>query len=291
MNKHIKWIIGITIFALAAIIFVCVVYGRNGFCLAWEVSINNDTTLSFVGVLGVIITPAVTMITALLYYSSLLEQRKQNFDNKWQNMLETQLHIRDTQDIHFEWLDNKWERINIPMQGYRCIIMATMLYRNLTQAIQNKHNYTNQNELVREYEESEQILLDFDEEYRLEQEYLRCYNFKEYKKQLDRAISNRRVAITGHLFNIQGDEDSDVKLLAFEKMYKKCFLQTSTYFTHIVSLLRFLERQLLNYSSSEIKECAQNLCDNLTYCEKELLLQYAEYNPKNKELITKYIKL
>jgi hypothetical protein len=242
-------------------------------------------------VLGIILTPVVTIITAVLYYSSLLEQRKQNFDNKWQSMLETQLHIRDTQEIHFEWIDNSWEKIHINMKGYRCIIMATMLYRNLTIAIQNKQDYTNRDDLIRIYDESEQILLDFDEMYRVEQEFLRYYNLKEYKKQQERAHSNRKVAMIGHLFNIMGDEKGIAHLLAFELIYKKYFWQSSTYFTHIMSLLRFLDRQVAYYAEEEIQECAKHLCDNLTYCEKELLLQYAEYKPNNKKIINRYIKL
>lgn len=290
-NKSKTYLWCIAIFILTLIIFVCIIYYRQDYCLAWNISIDHDATLSFVGVLGIILTPVVTIITAVLYYSSLLEQRKQNFDNKWQSMLETQLHIRDTQEIHFEWIDNSWEKIHINMKGYRCIIMATMLYRNLTIAIQNKQDYTNRDDLIRIYDESEQILLDFDEMYRVEQEYLRYYNLKEYKKQQERAHSNRKVAMIGHLFNIMGDEKGNAHLLAFELIYKKYFWQSSTYFTHIMSLLRFLDRQVAYYAEEEIQECAKHLCDNLTYCEKELLLQYAEYKPNNKKIINRYIKL
>lgn len=290
-NKSKTYLWCIAIFILTLIIFVCIIYYRQDYCLAWNISIDHDATLSFVGVLGIILTPVVTIITAVLYYSSLLEQRKQNFDNKWQSMLETQLHIRDTQEIHFEWIDNSWEKIHINMKGYRCIIMATMLYRNLTIAIQNKQDYTNRDDLIRIYDESEQILLDFDEMYRVEQEYLRYYNLKEYKKQQERAHSNRKVAMIGHLFNIMGDEKGNAHLLAFELIYKKYFWQSSTYFTHIMSLLRFLNRQVAYYAEEEIQECAKHLCDNLTYCEKELLLQYAEYKPNNKKIINRYIKL
>lgn len=290
-NKSKTYLWCIAIFILTLIIFVCIIYYRQDYCLAWNISIDHDATLSFVGVLGIILTPVVTIITAVLYYSSLLEQRKQNFDNKWQSMLETQLHIRDTQEIHFEWIDNSWEKIHINMKGYRCIIMATMLYRNLTIAIQNKQDYTNRGDLIRIYDESEQILLDFDEMYRVEQEYLRYYNLKEYKKQQERAHSNRKVAMIGHLFNIMGDEKGNAHLLAFELIYKKYFWQSSTYFTHIMSLLRFLDRQVAYYAEEEIQECAKHLCDNLTYCEKELLLQYAEYKPNNKNIINRYIKL
>lgn len=292
MNTIIKWgIIILSICATLAIIFVCAVYGRNDFCLAWNVAIDNDATLSFVGVLGVILTPVVTIITAMLYYSSLLEQRKQNFDNKWQSMLETQLHIRDTQKIHFEWIDNNWEKTHITMKGYRCIIMATMLYRNLTQAIRNKQDYTDRDYLMSIYDESEQILFDYDEVYRVEQEHLRYYNPKEYKKQQDKACYERKVAMIGHLFSIMGDESGNANLLAFELIYKKYFWQSSTYFTHTMSLLRFLDRQVAYYSEEEIQECAKHLSDNLTYCEKELLLQYAEYQPNNKKIINQYIKL
>ena len=105
-NKSKTYLWCIAIFILTLIIFVCIIYYRQDYCLAWNISIDHDATLSFVGVLGIILTPVVTIITAVLYYSSLLEQRKQNFDNKWQSMLETQLHIRDTQEIHFEWIDN-----------------------------------------------------------------------------------------------------------------------------------------------------------------------------------------
>ena len=290
-NKSKTYLWCIAIFILTLIIFVCIIYYRQDYCLAWNISIDHDATLSFVGVLGVILTPVVTIITAMLYYSSLLEQRKQNFDNKWQSMLETQLHIRDTQEIHFEWIDNSWEKIHITMKGYRCIIMATMLYRNLTIAIQNKQDYTNRDDLIRIYDESKQILLDFDDVYRVEQEYLRCYNPEEYRKQEDRACSERKVAMIGHLFNIIGNEAGNAHLLAFELIYKKYFWQSSTYFTHIMSLLRFLDRQVAYYAEEEIQECAKHLCDNLTYCEKELLLQYAEYKPNNKKIINRYIKL
>lgn len=290
-NKSKTYLWCIAIFILALLIFVCIIYYRQDYCLAWNISIDHDATLSFVGVLGAILTPVVTIITAMLYYSSLLEQRKQNFDNKWQSMLATQLHIRDTQEIHFEWIDNSWEKTHITMKGYKCIIMATMLYRNLTQAILNKQDYTNRDDLIRIYDESEQILLDFDEEYRVEQEYLRCYNPEEYRKQQDRACSERKVAMIGHLFNIIGNETGNAHLLAFELIYKRYFWQSSTYFTHIMSLLRFLDRQVAYYSEEEIQECARHLCDNLTYCEKELLLQYAEYKPNNKKIINRYIKL
>lgn len=290
-NKSKTYLWCIAIFILTLIIFVCIIYYRQDYCLAWNISIDHDATLSFVGVLGIILTPVVTIITAVLYYSSLLEQRKQNFDNKWQSMLETQLHIRDTQKIHFEWIDNNWEKTHITMKGYRCIIMATMLYRNLTQAIRNKQDYTDRDYLMRTYDESEQILFDSDEVYRVEQEYLRYYNPKEYKKQQDKAHSNRKVAMIGHLFNIMGDEKGNAHLLAFELIYKKYFWQSSTYFTHIMSLLRFLDRQVAYYAEEEIQECAKHLCDNLTYCEKELLLQYAEYKPNNKKIINRYIKL
>lgn len=292
MNTSTKLALGIiSVFAILAIIFVCTVYGRNDYCPAWNVSIDNDITLSFVSVLGVIITPAVTMITAVLYYSSLLEQRKQNFDNKWQNMLETQLKIRETQEVPFEWLNKNWENTKITIKGYRCMVMAYILYRDLVEVIQTKCDYTCRDTLIREFNEAEQILLDIDEEYRIEQEYLMRYNPKEYKKQLDKADDNRRKAIIGNLFNITGEENGDAHLLAFEFVYKKYFSKTSTYFTHFVSLLRFIERQKEYYSLVDIEDCIKNLCDNLSYCEIELILQYAEYIPKNKELITKYIQL
>ena len=185
----------------------------------------------------------------------------------------------------FKLLNNRWKEVTILIEGYRCMIMTDILYRDLTQAIQSKYNYTDRDNLKHEHDETEAILREMDEEYRLEQEYLMRYNPKEYKRQMDDASYKRRISMVGNLFNIQGTEVGDAKLLAFEMIYKKYFSQTSTYFTHIVSLLVFLERQSYNYSSSEIKECAQNLCDNLTYCEKELLLQYAEYHPNSKKII------
>lgn len=290
LKDHIKWIILILLVVVISIILVGCLYVRKGYCLAWDVDLDYVATDTFVGILALICTNAVALITAILYYSSLKEQQKQTFNSQWQGMLERQLKIRDEQKVNFKLLNNRWKEVTILIEGYRCMIMTDILYRDLTQAIQSKYNYTDRDNLKHEHDETEAILREMDEEYRLEQEYLMRYNPKEYKRQMDDASYKRRISMVGNLFNIQGTEVGDAKLLAFEMIYKKYFSQTSTYFTHIVSLLVFLERQSYNYSSSEIKECAQNLCDNLTYCEKELLLQYAEYHPNSKKIINQYIK-
>ena len=77
LKDHIKWIILILLVAVISIILVGCLYVRKGYCLAWDVDLDYVATDTFVGILALICTNAVALITAILYYSSLKEQQKQ----------------------------------------------------------------------------------------------------------------------------------------------------------------------------------------------------------------------
>jgi len=288
MTKSAKYtIVSVIIFAIILMGIVIFIY-KNDYCLALKVRIDHNATLSFVGVIGMILTPAVGVITAILYYSSLREQQKQNFDMKWQHLLETQLKIRDSQEIAFKVLDNNWNDKIKHLRGYQCMLMAWMLYKDLIAVLRLKENCLNR-EKLQELEDNYYNSLTMDDNYQTEMEYLRQYEPKEYMKVLSENKRKQRMIMTGNIFGISGDEKDDPNELAFRLVYDKYFSRASTYFSHIISMLRFLDRYEELYSKSVAKECLQNLKDNLTYCEWELLMQYAEYDTINKALITKYI--
>ena len=288
MTKSAKYtIIFVTIIAIILIGIIIFIY-KNDYCLAFKVRIDHNATLSFVGLIGVILTPAVGIITAILYYSSLREQQKQNFDIGWQNLLQTQLNIRDAQEIDFKILDNNWNDKVKHIRGYQCMLMTWMLYKDLIALLQLKENCLDK-EKLQALKDNYYNSLIMDDNYQTEMEYLRQYEPKEYIKVLSENKRKQRMIMTGNIFGISGDEKDNPNELAFRLVFDKYFSKTSTYFSHIISMLRFLDRNVESYGKDKIMECIQHLKDNLTSCEWELLSQYAEYDSQNKRLITKYI--
>lgn len=289
MNNRHKCIIGwIAVITTILVITILFVYWKNGFCIAWNVDINHEVTSSFANLLGAILTPAIGIITAIIYYSTLQEQRKQNFEDKWQNILETQLKIRDSQEIDFKVLDNNWNDKIKHLRGYQCMLMAWMLYKDLIAVLRLKENCLNR-EKLQELEDNYYNALELDDSYQTEIEYLRQYEPLEYTKILNESKRKRRMIMTGNIFGISGDEKDDPNELAFRLVFDTYFSRASTYFSHIISMLRFLDRNLESYGKDKIRECIQYLKDNLNSCEWELIMQYAEYDTNNKALVTKYI--
>ena len=78
-DSHIKgWIIAISAVSVLSIVITCIIYGVNGVIPAFSISVDSDLTISFFTVIAAILTPTIAFISALLYYDTLMEQKRQN---------------------------------------------------------------------------------------------------------------------------------------------------------------------------------------------------------------------
>ena len=286
MYKKCIWFI--IVISLLMIIFVSIVYSFN-YSIAWQKDIDHDATLSFVEIIGVILTPAVTIISTILYYSSLKEQRKQNkllmeqqFDDKWQNLLSAHLKIRDEQQIKFEVLE-KYNENKILLNGHFVFVALVERYLKLKEAINMNKTFMDLNEMIVYWK-------DYCGENSVHWSIIEQQNPIRYKKEMEDVSERKQIDYVGYLFEIKKDMNvEDVSKKAFELIYDKYLTRSSIYLAHFCSLLKFLERNKDIYSN-KIKECVDSLEAVLTESEKSIILLYADYDIKNGELIRKYIK-
>ena len=284
-KKYIGGIIGIS---LLAIISIIVVYSFN-YSIAWQKDIDHNATSSFVDMLSLIITPAVTLISVILYYFSLKEQQHQNklimeqqFDDKWQSLLNNHMKIRDEQQIKFEIL--KWTKEQkILLNGHFCFIALIERYARLKDAIELNIDFGDLCQVVAYWEE-------YCEQNSNDWVVMEQNDPIGYEREIEIIRQKNQVDYVGSLFNIKKEMNhGDSSKKAFGLLYDKYLSRSSIYLTHFCSLLKFLQRHE-NIYSDKINECVDSLMAILTESEKSIILLYADYDTKNGELIKKYIK-
>ena len=200
---HKKYIGGIIGVSLLMIISIIVVYSFN-YSIAWQNDIDHNATSSFVDMLSLIITPAVTLISVILYYSSLKEQQKQNklimeqqFDDKWQNLLSAHLKIRDEQQIKFEII--KWTKEQkILLNGHLCFVALIERYARLKEAIEMNINFGDLYQVIAFWE-------NYCEENSNDWIILEQQDPIEYQKEMEIIRRKNQVDYVGSLFNIKKD--------------------------------------------------------------------------------------
>lgn len=284
-KKYIGVIIGIS---LLMIISIIVVYSFN-YSIAWQKDIDHDATMSFVGMLSLIITPAVTLISVTLYYSSLKEQQKQNklimeqqFDDKWQSLLSAHLKIRDEQQIEYDVVKN-YKEYSVLLKGHKCFVALWKRYLRLVEAIQGARDYISLDQIFADYDNySEQM----EEEWKA----MEYYTPLEYEKEMKNIEETKQIDFVAYLFKVTKDmNDGNPSKKAFELIHDRYLSRSSIYLTHFCSMLKFLQRHE-NIYGDKINECVDLLMAILTESEKSIILLYADYDIKNGKIIKKYIK-
>lgn len=284
MNKKYIWII----IVISLFVFVFIIYSFD-YCIAWHKNIDHNATLSFVSVLSLIITPTVTLISVILYFLSLKEQRKQNklvmdqqFYDKWQSLLNAHLRIRDEQQITFEIIEKNKES-KILLHGHFCFDALKERYLKLKEVIDVNENFSGFYQII-------ENKINYCEEMSQYWVTLEQCDYIKYKKEMENFDENIQIKYVGYLFNIKKDmniENSSKK--AFELVYDRYLSRSSIYLTHFCSLLKFLQRNE-NIYVDKITECIDSLMAILTESEKFIILLYADYDIENGKFIHKYIK-
>lgn len=286
------WIIVIGI-AIIAIVVVCYIFARNGYCLAWKTSIDHEGTATFVDILSLIIIPTTTLVSVFVYYATLSEQREQNrllqsqhFIEQWQVLVAQQIAIRDNTTLTLPILQNA-----LPAQqtftSVHCFKMIWVMYIRLVEAI--KEAVKNNND----YSDWEQIEARYDGQYVDLTGELACmehYEPEKYAKLRKTNYEKLQVAYVGNRFDIRGNNMADISPMneAFRLIYEQYFRWSSTYYSHLCSMLLFLRKNESLYSNQK-DYCIAVLKYNLCRAELSLIKQYAEYDTQHKELILNYL--
>lgn len=283
------WIIIVIGIAIIAILVVCYIFARNGYCIAWGTPIDHEGTATFVGILSLIIIPTITIISVFVYYATLSEQREQtrllqsqHFIEQWQVLVAQQIAIRDNTTLTLPILQNA-----LPAQqtftSVHCFKMIWVIYIRLVEAI--KSNY--------DYSDWEQIEAGNDGQYVDLTGELACmehYEPEKYAKLRQTNYEKLQVAYIGNCFDIRGNNPADISPTneAFRLIYERYFQLSSTYYSHLCSMLLFLQKNESLYNDQK-DYCIAVLKYNLCRAELLLIKQYAEYNKQNKELILNYL--
>jgi hypothetical protein len=246
--------------------------------LAWDVDLDYVATDTFVGILALICTNAVALITAILYYSSLKEQQKQTFNSQWQGMLERHLRIRDEQKLAVDVIENDGV-VKEFVTGYHCFAVIWITYLRLAAAIKLnvKFSWSNiyMNMKMRDFYKDAWENIEFETQ-------------SEYESKKKTSLETNLIEYVGYLYDITTNIDDEPYAKAFDLISRRYFKGTSIYFTHLHSILRFLERQEHSY---EVEDCKKSLNDVMTKFEKEVVFLYGKFNNEYRELIDKYISL
>ncbi len=283
------WIIIVIGIAIILIVVVCYIFTHNGYCVAWKTPIDHEGTTTFVGILSLIVIPTITLISVFVYYATLSEQQKQNcllqsqhFIEQWQVLVAQQIAIRDNTTLTLPILQNA-----LPAQqtftGVYCFKMIWVMYIRLVEAI--KTNY--------DYSDLEQIEAGYEGQYVDLTGELACmehYEPEKYAKLRQTNYEKLQVAYIGNCFDIRGNNPADISPTneAFRLIYERYFRLSSTYYSHLCSMLLFLQ-QNKSFYKDRIDDCISILKYNLCQAELLLIKQYAEYDTKNKELIQNYL--
>ena len=284
MNKRTYIILGsvLAICIISIYIVVCI-FTRNGYCVALETPIDHEGTTTFVDILSVIITFA----NAWVLYATLSEQREQNrllqsqhFIEQWQVLVAQQIAIRDSTKAMIPIPQNN---LSSPQTftGVYCFKMIWNTYNLLKEAIERGDNCSDWERTMYEYDCAIENIPEYMEHCEPEQ-FENVINDIDYKHQ---------IAYIGHYFNIKGGHCStDVfsAVEAFRLIYERYFQSSSTYYSHLCSMLLFLQ-QNKSFSKDRIDDCISILKYNLSQAELLLIKQYAEYDKQNKELILNYL--
>lgn len=293
MNKRTYIILGsvLAICIISIYIVVCI-FTHNGYCIAWQTPIDYEGTATFVSILSLIIIPTITLVSVLVYYATLSEQREQNrllqsqhFMEQWQHLVAQQIAIRDNTMLTLPVL-HAASPDRQTFAGVHCFKKIWMIYIRLVAAIKSKHNYSDWERTEAEYEGH---YMDPTGE-------LACmehYEPEKYAKLRQTDYEKLQVAYVGYRFDIRGDYPSGISPTneAFRLVYERYFRLSSTYYSHLCSMLLYMQRkeQQNELSGEQIGDCITILTNSLCRAELLLIKQYAEYNKQNKELILNYL--
>lgn len=302
MNKRTNIILCsiLAICAMLICIAVCYIFARNGYCFAWKTPIDHEGTATFVGILSLIIIPTITLISVFIYYATLREQREHNcqlqlqhqeqiqllqsqhFIEQWQVLVTQQIAIRDNTTLTLPILQNALPAQQTFTSVY-CFKMIWVMYIRLVEAIKSNYDCSNWEQIVAEYDGQ---YVDLTGE-------LACmehYEPEEYAELCKTNYEKLQIAYVGYCFDIQGNYTSDISPTneAFRLIYERYFRLSSTYYSHLCSMLLFLQKNEPLYSDQK-DYCIAVLKYNLCRAELSLIKQYAEYDKENKELILKYL--
>lgn len=293
MNKRTYIILGsVLVICIISIYIVVCIFTHNGYCIAWQTPIDYEGTATFVSILSLIIIPTITLVSVLVYYATLSEQREQNrllqsqhFMEQWQHLVAQQIAIRDNTMLTLPVL-HAASPDRQTFAGVHCFKKIWMIYIRLVEAIKSKHNYSDWERTEAEYEGH---YMDPTGE-------LACmehYEPEKYAKLRQTDYEKLQVAYVGYRFDIRGDYPSGISPTneAFRLVYERYFRLSSTYYSHLCSMLLYMQRkeQQNELSGEQIGDCITILTNSLCRAELLLIKQYAEYDTKNKELIQNYL--
>ena len=286
------WIIIVIGIAIILIVVVCYIFTHNGYCVAWKTPIDHEGTTTFVGILSLIVIPTITLISVFVYYATLSEQQKQNcllqsqhFIEQWQVLVAQQIAIRDNTTLTLPILQNALHAQQT-FTGVYCFKMIWVMYIRLVEAIKNNYDYS----------DLEQIEAGYEGQYVDSTGELACmehYEPEKYAKLRQTDYEKLQVAYIGNCFDIRGNNPADISPTneAFRLVYERYFRLSSTYYSHLCSMLLYMQRkeQQNELSGEQIGDCITILTNSLCRAELLLIKQYAEYDTKNKELIQNYL--
>ena len=289
MNKRYIILGSVLVICIISIYIVVCIFARNGYCVAWKTPIDHEGTTTFVGILSLIIIPTITLISVFVYYATLSEQRKQNhqlqsqhFIEQWQVLVAQQIAIRDNTTLILPILQNALPAQQTVKSVY-CFKMIWVIYIRLVEAIKSNYDYSDWERIESKYDG---LYVDFTGE-------LACmehYEPEKYAKLRQTNYEKLQVAYIGNCFDIRGNNPVDISPTneAFRLIYERYFRLSSIYYSHLCSMLLFLQ-QNKSFYKDRIDDCISILKYNLCQAELLLIKQYAEYNKQNKELILNYL--
>lgn len=226
------------------------------------------------------------VVSAIIYFLTLKEQRKQNslllqqrFYEQWQELVRQQLKIRDEMHIVIDVLNNNGP-VKVQINGSTCLNILWSMFLRLQKAIDNNVDYTDWERIESGYDQAVQNV----------PEELEYYDIGKYNNMLLDIDEHRRVAFVGYSFGVT-EKETKSKMPSKEALnliFERYFKGRSTYFTHLCSMMHFLERNEIVYGK-QIQECATILKDNMSAFELGLVRQYSDFDKSNSSLISKYL--
>ena len=165
-------------------------------------------------------------------------------------------------------------------QGDSSLNRLWKIFLRLQKAIDDNFDYSNLDLLEADYENAIQNI----------SEELEYYDIKKYNDIFESLGEKRQVAFIGHVFGVteQESKPKNPQQEAFILIYNRYFKGTSTYFTHLCSMLHFIERNQATHKE-QIDECVQILKDNMSAYELGIVEQYSNFDNYNGPMLKKYL--
>lgn len=246
----------------------------SSYSIAYKKPIEADITTSFATLLTAILTPAISLISVILYIESIYNQQKETRRAEQRNLqillnqhIDKLVEIRDNLKIKDTVLVDK----NNPIEekatfcGIKCFEYMEFMFKCLKHAIDKGSEVNEIKETIASYENAIQdipAVLKYEDE-------------EEYDKRKQEYWKSLRIDYAAYLFKLKKNNafSYNVFALIYERYKKQC----ENYFSYFNSILKYLEL----FNAEERKDQISIIKSKMTEKEKIIVNEYCTFYNKN----------